>query len=279
MPQGLEFLNQFFENEKDYFGSRLDVPKIPGLADILKGGIAANVAALPDLQKLATSTNLFNQAEITRMLESTTPGLLSGVRSASTNAASLARGEIPDDVSRAVQSSSAARALGGGYGGSGLSRNLTARDLGLTSLNLTGEGQNRLMNLGTFSRNLFPTFDYTTAFFSPAQMLDHAYSSFQRDLLQAKSTAAPDPAARGKADQQMALLGMILSAYSGGAGYQGAYGRPDLGSGGGYGGYLGNGQWDMGGGRTQGPSYLPSGGGGGGGANSFIGTAIGGGFG
>jgi hypothetical protein len=246
---------------KDYFGTRLDVPKIPGLADILKTGTAANMANVPGLEKLATATNMFNQAEITRMLESTAPGLLGGIKSATTNAASLARGEIPDDVSRAVQSSSAAKSLAGGFGGSGLGRNLTARDLGLTSLNLTGEGQQRLMGLGGFARNLFPTFDYTTAFFSPAQMLDHAYSTFQRDLLAAKSAAAPDPVKRGKADQEMALFGMIMSAYGGGAGYTGAkYGSSGAdvgGGGGGYSGYLGNGQWDMGGGKTQGPTYLP----------------------
>jgi len=223
-----EMFKQFFGGE-DYFGSRLDVPKVPDLSSILKGGVAANVASVPDLQALATSTNIFNQAEITRMLESTTPGLLAGMRSATGIAASLARGEIPEDVSRAVLSATAARALGGGFAGSGLGRNLTARDLGLTSLNLSGEGQQRLMGLGAFSRQLFPTFDYTTAFFSPAQMLDYTYSKFQRDLLAAKSAAAPDPVARGQADQEMALFGMIMSAYSGGAGYGGyKSSQPDL---------------------------------------------------
>ncbi len=115
------------------------------------------------------------------------------------------------------------------------------------------------MSLGAFSRNLFPTFDYTTMFFSPAQMLDHAYSTFQRDLLAAKSAAAPDPAARGRADQEMALLGMILSAYGGGAGYTGSkYGSSGAdvgGAGGGYPGYEGAGQWS---GTTSSKSYLPS---------------------
>ena len=253
---------QQFSRGKDFFGERLQVPTLPSMEQILRGGTAANVANLPDLQKLASQTNVFNQAEITRMLESTTPGLLGGIKSATTNAASLARGEIPEDVQRAIQSSTAARSAGGGFGGSVLGRNLTARDLGLTSLDLTGQGQSRLMNLGAFSRNLFPTFDYSTMFFSPAQMLDYTYSSFQRNLLAAKSAAAPDPVARGRADQEMALFGMIMSAYGGGAGYTGAkYGGGSVGSsaGGGsdYQGYLGGGTWDMGGGKTQGPGYLP----------------------
>ena len=132
---------QMFGGGSKYFGTRLQVPELPSLESILKTGTAANVAALPDLQSLATQTNIFNQAEITRMLESTTPGLLGGIKSATGTAASLARGEIPEDVQRAIQSSTAARSLGGGFGGSGMGRNLTARDLGLTSLDVSGEGQ------------------------------------------------------------------------------------------------------------------------------------------
>src|SRR5213596_650762 len=113
-----EMFAQFLGGGSKYFGSRLNVPELPSLADILKTGVGANVAALPDLQKLATATNVFNQAEITRMLESTAPGLLGGIKSATGNAAALARGEIPEDVSRAVQSATASRSLGGGFGGS-----------------------------------------------------------------------------------------------------------------------------------------------------------------
>jgi hypothetical protein len=102
-------------------------------------------------------------------------------------------------------------------------------------------------------------------------MLEHAYSTFQRDLLAAKVKAAPDPIKRGRADQEMALAGMILSAYGGGAGYKGY--QSNQGDAG-YSGYLGNGQWDMGGGKTQGPTYLP-----GPGASDYVGTAAGGSFG
>lgn len=222
----LEGLSQFWKDGKDFFGTKVKVPEFPTLESILTGGAKANTAALSDTSLWAAGINKFTQAEVTKMLESVLPGFSSGLAGAGKNAASLARGEIPEDVSRAVHSSAAAKALAGGFVGSGFGRNLVARDFGKTSLALTGEGQNRLTALGAFARGTFPVFDMAQAFFNPAQMLDYTYNKFQRDLLQAKVDAAPDPVARGRADQEMALLGMILSAYGGGAGYTGASYNP-----------------------------------------------------
>lgn len=220
--QGLDFLDQLVGDGKKFFGERLKTPEFPSLESILTSGTKANTAALSDTSLWAAGINKFTQAEVTKMLESVLPGFSSGLAGATKNAAALARGEIPDDVSRAVHSSAAAKALAGGFVGSGFGRNLVARDFGKTSLALTGEGQNRLTSLGAFARSAFPVFDMSQAFFNPAQMLDYTYNKFQRDLLAAKVAAAPDPASRGRADQQMAIVGMILSAYGGGPGYTGA---------------------------------------------------------
>lgn len=218
-----EAFGQFMGSSgSDYFGTKVKVPELPGLKDILKTGTEANLVNLPGVQEFAGRINAFNQAEVTKMLEQVLPGFSGGLKSATSNAAALARGEIPSDVQSAVVNSAAARSLRGGYGGTGMSRNLVSRDLGITSLAATEAGQNRLQALGGFARAAFPVFDFSTAFFNPAQMLDYTYSKFQRDLLQAKVDAAPDPVKRGRADQEMALLGMILSVYSGGPGYQGS---------------------------------------------------------
>lgn len=218
-----EAFGQFMGSSgSDYFGTKVKVPELPGLKDILKTGTEANLVNLPGVQEFAGKINAFNQAEVTKMLEQVLPGFSGGLKSATANAAALARGEIPGDVQSAVVNSAAARSLRGGYGGTGMSRNLVSRDLGITSLAATEAGQKRLESLGGFTRAMFPVFDFSTAFFNPAQMLDYTYSKFQRDLLQAKVDAAPDPVKRGRADQEMALLGMILSVYSGGPGYQGS---------------------------------------------------------
>lgn len=55
--------------------------------------------------------------------------------------ASLLKGEIPPDVRQALARSGAEGALQGGFGGSGAARNMMARDLGITSLDLTQQGQ------------------------------------------------------------------------------------------------------------------------------------------
>src|ERR1700744_3226326 len=104
--------------------------------------IAANTAALPGTEALVSSSNQFSHDQISKMLEQAIPGYNSIVGSASSNIESMLKGEIPTDVSQAVQSSDAAQAIGGGYAGTGAAKNLVARDLGLTSLNLTQQGIN-----------------------------------------------------------------------------------------------------------------------------------------
>jgi len=67
----------------------------------------------------------------------------------------------------------------------------------LTSLNLTGEGQSRLMGLGTFARQTFPRFDFTQAFITPQQKLDFDWrqnlAQWQVQALKNQVLAAPDP--------------------------------------------------------------------------------------
>lgn len=243
------------------FGKKPYIPDLPTLdvGQEQRLSVADNLAALPSLENLAGKTNRFNFAEISRMLEAAVPGFGSALKTAGTNAASLARGEIPEDVARAVQGTSAAHALGGGYAGSGFGFNRTARDLGLTSLNLTGEGQNRLMSLGGFARNAFPTFDFTNAFITPQQRLSFDWTQnlaqYQVRLMQEQVKAAPDPA--------MAELGQAFDNFfetwkNVGMGALGGVGG--MGGGGGGGGSMLSGM--MGGGGSGGggsaPAYKPN---------------------
>jgi len=95
---------------------------------------------MPRAQQLESKRNQFNVAELNKMLETSIPGYATAQGLRTNNAMAKLRGEIPLDVQQQLARSSAARSLEGGYGGSGMARNLTARDLGLTSLNLTGQG-------------------------------------------------------------------------------------------------------------------------------------------
>lgn len=95
---------------------------------------------LPAAQQLVSAEATGQQDLLNSLLEQSMPGFGAARSKALDSTNSLLAGEIPADVSAAVQRSDAARALGGGYGGSGMHRNLVARDLGLTSLDLKSQG-------------------------------------------------------------------------------------------------------------------------------------------
>lgn len=179
-------------------------PKIPEWQDITLAGeqakaINANQSALPETQKLAGDVNRFNQAELERMLEQAMPGYQNILNKQRGIIESGLRGEIPEDVSRQIQRETAFGALQGGFGGSEMGRNLTARDLGLTSLNITNnalDSASRWM-AQTQSLRMPGQFDVTSMFVTPTQMFQATFQNqqqkFERDTFAAKIAAAPEP--------------------------------------------------------------------------------------
>lgn len=119
-----------------------EIIKEPGLdvgasyGDTLKS-IDANQAGA---QQTATATNKYNQSELDRMLNESIPGWSDIQAKRAGAASSFLSGSLPPDVEAAVRRGSVGRALEGGYGGSPAGRNLEARDLGLTSLDLINRG-------------------------------------------------------------------------------------------------------------------------------------------
>lgn len=103
--------------------------------------LAGREANFERASNIARQQNTFDQQEMERMLEESIPGYKGIQATRAGNAASFLKGDIPDDVRAQVFRRGAAKAVGGGYGGSDASRNLTARDLGLTSLDLMDRGQ------------------------------------------------------------------------------------------------------------------------------------------
>lgn len=173
-------------------------PKIPDLETIKPSEIQAktikgNLGQLPELEKLGAEVNRINTQNLINSLNMAVPG---GVSSAQKLIASQLRGEIPEDISQSVQQSAAETALNLGVAGGGIAKNLTARDLGLTSLGIQQQG---LQNFGAFSSfATAPSFDVRSMFFTPQQRLEFAFEDraarFQRDLMAAQVAAAPDPA-------------------------------------------------------------------------------------
>jgi len=151
--------------------------------------IQGNLDALPAAEQLASRVNQFSQAELQKMLDIAFPGASEQVGK---NISNLLRGEIPEDVGRAVQRSAAGRALAGGFAGSGLGGNLLARDLGLTSLQLQQQGAGQLQALAPVMTA--PRFSVASMFMTPTErinfVLQDRAEQFQRNLLANQAAAA-----------------------------------------------------------------------------------------
>ncbi len=252
------------------FGSKPDVPTLPGLTlpEEQQKAIQANIAAAPGAAQLAR----LSQDQIKAMMNFAIPGFDTITGQASSNIQSLLKGEIPTDVSQQVTRSGAARALTGGFGGSGMAGNLVARDLGLTSLGLTQQGLTSAQSWLNSMEALYAPSQalYSGMFITPQQEFAASTQErdlqFQRNWLQNQIKAMPDPIMRGLYDTTMEIVGDVLSIYSGGAKHQ-SY-QPNYGGGGGGGnmsGWGGAGGWQMGPGGGGNSSNW----GGGGGDNSF----------
>lgn len=114
---------------RDVFGSK------PEVAEFTPTDLGAE-------SKKAVTANMENLPEIQAFLDKLLPGWSDMVAQGSKNTLSLLRGELPKDVQDKVRRTAAFQAFAGGYGGSGMSKALTARDFGLTSLDLMGRGEN-----------------------------------------------------------------------------------------------------------------------------------------
>ena len=137
----------------------------------------------------------------------------------------LLRGEIPTDVGQQIARTSAAAGFRGGFQGSKLGGNLTARDLGLTSLGLQQTG---LQNFGALANLINPNpFNVSSMFFSPGQRVTIAQNErnqkFNRDMAAAGVAAAPSPmqAALGRGINQFGQTIGQIGAFAAGQALKG----------------------------------------------------------
>ena len=127
------------------------------------------------------------------------PGYDQLVQQASKNIGSALKGELPSDVSSQVMRSAAGRALAGGYAGAGVGRALTARDLGLTSLQLQNQGLAQAQNFIQQQRafGMVQPFSVSSMFITPAQRIgaiqEQQARQYGRDVTAAQVAAAPSP--------------------------------------------------------------------------------------
>lgn len=188
--------------------------------------LEANLAAWPQIQQLG---NLFQQYMLGQY-ETAIPGFRDILKAGGATtqqmlgkAGEFLGGQIPEDVKNAVYRSSAFQSLGAGTAGSGMSKALTARDLGLTSLNLidkgaalAGQAGNAAQRWASLSGAQMPEGMLIT----PQQQsaLDMQQELIRQATKQTKFNiaAAPDPVAKGLSDLVANLTGAYLSKGMGG---------------------------------------------------------------
>ena len=208
-------------------------PKIPAFKPIdfeteQKQAIQQNIAALQPATELARKTTEAEQSQLEAQLRRAIPGYDQLVAQAGKNIAASLRGEISPEVSAQVQRSTAGRALSGGFGaGSGFGRALTARDLGLTGMQIQNQGLAQAQNFIQQQRafGMVQPFSVSSMFITPAQRVtalqNQQTAQYNRDLTAAQVAAMPDPkmAAIGQGLQSMGgVIGgsMFQSGMSGG---------------------------------------------------------------
>ena len=179
-----------------YDDERVKAPKYKP-SDITKlqaDSIAGNQANLAGAKKLADETNQFNYDQLQKMLGNAIPGFADIQQQASGNILSELKGEIPKDVQDQIMRSSAFKSLKGGYGGGGMSDGVSARDLGLTRLDITNKGLDSATKWITLARTAMTPgqFDASNMFVSPGDRikadLGEKQYTFQRDWLNEQVT-------------------------------------------------------------------------------------------
>lgn len=243
-------------NNDEIYGTKPIVPIYDPEASYAKT-IASNIALAPQAQKLAGITNKANQDQLFAMYQSVFPGYMGALGQTQDFLASERAGIVSPDVVRNIQDQGAIWGQTSGVGGGSQVDFKNLRNYGLTSMGVQRQGAADTQSYLNFLRGNFMT--------SPVDIRDYSINpaaaltdSWARDYEASKGDAGPDPGERGQFDSNMAILGMFLSAYGGGAGYTGQYKNPNQAGGnsgrspgGGIGGGVGNNWWT----QTEAPNY------------------------
>lgn len=212
----------------------IDAANLPGV-DIngaYSDSLDASLKAMPEAQQLSSSENQFNTAELQKQLNELIPGYSQMQAQRAQNIGQELQGQLSPDVQAAIARSTAARAAAGGYSGSGASSNLTARDLGLTSLDLQNLGNQQAQGLvsGTPMPN-FTTVNQNLGI-NPQQVL--GIRSNERNIRQQiYAEAAGMPGWTGALGAGLMQIGGQMAGSSGGGGGGGGMGGMMGGGGGG----------------------------------------------
>jgi hypothetical protein len=196
------------------FGSKPTVPELPTLQSAQQTSMRSTQAALPQIKEIGSAVNMFNQEQLTALMEKSFPGANQKAQSA---ISAMLSGELPPDVLRNLRRSAAERGLKAGTVGGGfqLGRELSDQ-LGM-SLQLTQQGLQSAQSWLAQS-TAKPTFDVTSMFISPQMQYQANTDQFNRQFAINKIKAAPNPVAAGLFNTTVQLASAAIGGFTGGLG-------------------------------------------------------------
>lgn len=181
------FLNQFGADE--IFGTK---PEEINLADSVRKSALLNEDILALNRDLVERTNTGISEDAIRRAGILDPNFRQSISALSDAARAQLRGEIPEDVIESINRARAEGAAVGGVGTPGAQRAATARDLGLTSLDLQQRGASLFQQINAARESIDPV----SRQISLNQFLLTPEQQIQTDIANRAIRAAPDPTAQ-----------------------------------------------------------------------------------
>lgn len=184
-------------------------------------GIASNLSSFPQAKELADRTTAADQDRLDSILNRTMPNYRLMLNDAGGAVQSMIRGELPMADQSMIMRQAAERGTGLGLAGSAAGRNLTARDLGLASYQMTQAGLGAFNQLSSNIRQNYTVNPMSTAysFISPAQRTANAIRENQFAYNAAVGKAQSDAA--NSLGNRLAPLVSSVGGMAMGAGMQG----------------------------------------------------------
>lgn len=200
--------------------SRIPNPETVDYNDIIRQGVQSNYNNLPMNFATANRVNQFNVNQLVRGASTIQPYFKQNQEIIGRNAASMARGELPGDVTSSIGRAAASRGFANGIGmgsrGGGFNTalgNLNLRNLGLTSLDLSKFGTGVAMQSNQNAASMVPNlFDVQGQMISPALGVG---SAFQNAGIVNRWNEANTAIANAEASGNTELLNSILEAQTG----------------------------------------------------------------
>ena len=175
-----------------------------------QGAIKGNIASLTSANELAQKTTSAEQSLLESQLRRAIPGYDQMLGQMSSNIGSALKGELNPDVMANLQRSSAGKNLMSGAGAaSGFGTARTARDFGLTSMQMQNQGFAQAQSFMQQQRTMgmAQPFSASSMFISPTQRmnlsLQENQAEYNRNMSAAQVAAQPNP--------MMAALGGTMS--------------------------------------------------------------------